>query len=206
MKRLILILLAIALLGLIGIVFVNHQVASYSTDRIYSDVASVPVEDRIAIVLGARVEDNGDPSNTLYDRTLVAVDLYKAGKTRKLLMSGGNREPAVMKKLAVDHGVAESDIVTDDLGIRTYESCVRAKQVFEVEKAIVVTQDYHSVRSLYLCQSVGVDSIGVDAKRREYLGERWLWVREYVSRVRAWYDINFKQLPAEPVEKKPIAR
>ena len=190
MKRFLIILLIIGSIALLAITAVNIQVTSYSTDRIYTTVDSVPAEGRVAIVLGARVEDDGTPSNTLHDRVLTAVELYNAGKVRKLLFSGGNREPEVMKKLAVELGVPETDIVLDDLGMRTHESCVRAKQVFGIEKAIVVTQDYHLARSIYLCKTMGVDSIGVDAKRREYLGERWLWVREYISRVRAWYDVN----------------
>ena len=191
MKRLLIILLILGILAIVAVLVINLRIRSYSTRRIYNDVASVPADDRIAIVLGARVEDNGDPSNTLYDRVLTGVELYQAGKTRRLLLSGGNAEPDAMKKLAMGLGVPEADLVIDYLGTRTYESCVRAKEVFGIEKAIVVTQDYHQPRSLYLCQSSGIDAIGVDAKRREYLGERWLWVREYISRVKAWYDVNF---------------
>jgi vancomycin permeability regulator SanA len=91
----------------------------------------------------------------------------------------------------MEFGVPEADLIIDAMGTRTYESCVRAKQVFGIEKGIVVTQDYHLPRSLYLCESVGIDAIGVDAKRREYLGERFSWVREYLSRVKAWSDVNF---------------
>ena len=191
MKRLLIIVLIVGSVALLAMSAINIQVTSYSTDRIYTTVDSVPAEDRVAIVLGARVEDDGTPSNTLHDRVLTGVELYRAGKVRKLLFSGGNQEPVVMKKLAMDLGVPDTDIVLDDLGIRSFESCVRAKQAFGIEQAIIVTQDYHLARSIYLCQAMGIDSIGADAKRREYLGERWLWVREYMSRVRAWYDINW---------------
>ncbi len=204
MRRLRLALIILALAGSISFILVNITVASYSTDRIYESVDAVPSNHPVAIVLGARVENDGTPSNTLHDRTLVGAELYKAGKVKTLLMSGGGREPEVMKKLAVELGVAEPDIVLDQLGLRTYESCVRAKQVFGLDKAIVVTQDYHLARTLYLCRNLGVDAVGVNAKRREYLGERWSWVREYLSRVAAWYDINFRKLPAAPEEKHPI--
>jgi vancomycin permeability regulator SanA len=183
--------LSIAAVALLAVVMINLQVRSYSEDRVYDSTASVPTEDRVAIVFGARVEGNGDPSNTLYDRTVTAVELYHAGRARKLLFTGGNREPEVMKRVALESGIPEADIVLDDMGIRTYESCARAKQVFGIESAILVTQDYHLARSIYLCRSMGVDSIGVDAKRRDYDGERYAWVREYISRVRAWYDVNF---------------
>ena len=191
MKRIIIVLIVLGMLAILSVLAINQRVTSYSADRIYNDVESVPSEDAVAIVLGARVERDGTASDTLHDRVLTGVDLYTSGKTRKLLFSGGGREPAVMKKLALELGVPEADIVLDDLGTRTLESCRRARHVFGIERAIVVTQDYHLARSLYLCRSFGMDAIGADAKRREYLGERYAWVREYLSRVRAWYDINF---------------
>lgn len=200
MKHVLSIILILSAATLVSIIIINLRVASYSKDRIYNDIDRVPMDDRIAIVLGARVGANGVPSNTLYDRTVTGVELYKAGKTRKLLLSGGNDEPQVMKKLAIELGVRETDIVLDDLGLRTYDSCVRAKQVFEIEKAVIVTQDYHLARSLYLCQNLGVDAVGVNAKRRDYDGERYAWLREYISRVVAWYDINFETPPPEPPE------
>lgn len=189
MKSLLIVLSVLGLLTLIAVIMVNLRVRSYSTERIFSS-QSVPADGRIAIVLGARVEDDGTPSNTLYDRVLTGVELYKTGKTPKLLLSGGNAEPTEMKKLALELGVPESDLIVDDLGTRTYESCVRAKTVFGIDRVIVVTQDYHLARSLYLCENLGIDAVGVDAKRRDYLGERYAWVREYFSRVKAWKDIN----------------
>lgn len=190
MKRVLIFSLVPVVLVLFNIVVINLHVGSYSSDRIYNDIESVPADDRVAIVLGARVR-NGEPSDMLYDRVLSGVDLYKAGKTRKLLFSGGDDEPDVMKKIAVELGVPESDIILDDLGTRTYESCVRAKEAFGITEAIIVTQDYHLPRSLYLCRNLGVDAIGVNAKRRDYQAEGFGQNREYFSRVLAWYDINF---------------
>ncbi len=206
MKSVIVIVIILGVLALLFILVINLRVTSYSTNKTYTNIENVPSENRIAIVLGARVWEDGSASNTLYDRVFTGVELYKAGKARKLLLSGGNEEPAVMKKLAIELGVPDEDIVTDDLGLRTYESCIRAKQVFEMDKAIIVTQNYHLPRSLYLCQSMGVDAIGVDSKLRDYEGERHFWLREYISRVLAWYDINFRAFPPEPIEKQPILR
>lgn len=197
MKSVIVIAVILGVLALLFILVINFRITSYSANKTFDNIASVPSENRIAIVLGARVWENGTPSNTLYDRVLTGVELYKGGKARKLLLSGGNEEPAAMQKLAIELGVPETDLVIDKLGLRTYESCIRAKQVFEIDKAIIVTQDYHLPRSLYLCQNMGVDAIGVDAKRRDYDGERQFWMREYLSRVLAWYDINFRAFPPE---------
>jgi len=203
MKRLLIILLILGLLTVLAIVLINLQVGSYSTERIFNDIDSVPAEDRVAIVLGARAR-NGEPSDMLYDRVVTAVKLYKAGKTRKLLFSGGDDESEVMKKLAVSLGVQESDIALDDLGLRTYDSCIRAKQIFEVTRAIVVTQDFHLTRSVYLCRNLDVDAIGINAKRRNYIAEGFGWNREYLANVAAWFDINLESSPPEPAQKQPI--
>lgn len=191
LKRVIISFAVLGVIGLCVVIGLNLWVTSFSNDRIYKDIESVPAEGRVAIVLGARVGKGGVPSNTLYDRTITGVELYRAGKVSKLLMSGGDSEPEVMKKLAIGSGVSGNDIILDDQGLRTYESCSRAKNEFAVESAVIVTQDYHLARSIYLCQNLGVDVIGFDSKRREYEGEKFLWVREYFSRTLAWIDINF---------------
>jgi SanA protein len=203
-KRFFIILAIFAAVGIAGVCLINLQVASYAQDRIYCCVDTTPAGRPVAIILGARVGKDGQPSNTLYDRVLTGVELYKAGKVNKLLLSGGNDEPEVMRKLAIELGVSATDVALDTFGLRTYDTCIRAKQVFEVDKAIVVTQDYHLYRTLYLCKNVGVDAIGVDAKRRDYDGEKFLWLREYFSRVAAWFDINFRSPPPEPQEKHPF--
>jgi SanA protein len=190
MKIFLIILGIFVALVAIGIVAVNMRIASYANGRVYSNVADVPNDDRVALVLGARVR-NGEPSDMLYDRLLAGAELYKAGKTSKLLLSGGGDEPAVMKRLTLEFGAPEADIIVDELGVRTYESCVRAKENFQITRVIVVTQDYHLARSLYLCQNLGVDAIGLNATRRPYDSEGFAWNREYLSRVRAWWDVNF---------------
>ncbi len=195
-RRLFIILLILGLFTLVAIIAVNLQVGSYSTNKIFNDIDSVPAEDRVAIVLGARVR-NGEPSDMLYDRVITSVELYKAGKAKKLLMSGGGDEPEVMKRLAVELGVPEADIVLDDRGLRTYDSCLRAKQDFGVTRSIIVTQDFHLARSIYLCQNLGIDAVGMNAKRRIYQAEGFGWNREYFANVAAWYDINFAALPSD---------
>jgi len=191
MKRFLIISSLLGLIVVIVICIINLRVASYSNDRIKT-IDGLSPDSGVGIVFGARVGEDGVASNTLHDRTIVAVEAYKANKVNKLLLSGGNDEPEVMKKLAVELGVPGSAIIIDALGLRTYDSCFRAKNVFGVERAVLFTQDYHQARSLYLCRNMGIDSVGVDTKRRDYLGERWLWVREYFSRVGAWWDVNFR--------------
>ena len=209
--RILLSLLAAALIGVLAIAFVNKYVQSQTTDKIQRSITEIPQEEpkRIAIVFGARVWNDGSPSHSLYDRVLTGVELYRAGRVKKLLMSGDNPnanydEPTAMKKTAIELGVPENDIVLDFAGRRTYDTCYRAKEIFGVEKAILVTQDYHLPRAIYSCNSLGVDSVGITANRRTYDREDYYHFREFFSVASAWFEINF--LPFKPVkgEKEPI--
>ena len=212
MKKFLRILLWLAIVALSGLLFVfliNLQVSSYSKDKIYRSAEIVPSEDRIAIVLGAKVWDDGSLSHALLDRVTTAVELYKAGKVKKLLMSGDNPtqaydEPTAMKAEAIRQGVPENDVVLDFAGRRTYDTCYRAKEIFEIKKAIIVSQEFHLARSIYLCQNMEVDSIGIVANRRNYLAENYWAFREFFSVASAWFEMNF--IPFEPIKgnKEPI--
>ena len=199
------------LISLLVIYLINRRIESQAAGKIESSITEIPTENppRIAIVLGAKVWENGEPSHALLDRVITAVELYRAGRVKKLLMSGDNPtenydEPTAMKATAVKLGVPESDIVLDFAGRRTYDTCFRAKEIFQIQKAIIVTQEFHQARSLYLCNNLGVDSIGITANRRKYLGENYWAFREFFSTASAWFEINF--LPFAPVggQKEPI--
>ena len=209
--RIFLSLLAIALTGLLSIAVINKYVHSTNSDKIKTSITEIPADEpkRVAIVFGARVWNDRTPSNSLYDRVLTGVELYRAGRVKKLLMSGDKTgenydEPAAMKKLALELGVAESDIVLDNDGKRTLDTCYRAKEIFGVQKAILVTQDYHQARALYLCNSLGVDSIGITANRRTYDGEWYYHFREFFSAAGAWFEMNFVSFEPLKGEKEPI--
>jgi SanA protein len=210
--RIFLSLLAIALVGLFSVAVINKYVYSQNSDKIKTSITEIPTEEepkRVAIIFGARVWNDGSPSNSLYDRVLTGVELYRAGRIKKLLMSGDKTgenydEPAAMKKLALELGVAEGDIILDGDGKRTYDTCDRAKKIFEVQKAILVTQDYHQPRALYLCNNLGVESIGITANRRAYDGERYYHFREFFSVASAWFEINFLSSEPEKGQKQPI--
>lgn len=119
-----------------------------------------------AIVFGAGLYPDGSPMPALEDRILYAANLYKAGKVQVILMSGDRRsdaydEPAAMQAYAVKLGVPEKAIIKDNAGFRTYDTCYRAKNIFYMDNAILVTTDYHLPRALNLCNSLGVNSDGV---------------------------------------------
>ncbi len=209
----ILVLIAAGLIGLLSIYLINNRIRSQAAGKIKDSITEIKPENppRIAIVLGAKVWENGEPSHALYDRIVTAVELYRAGRVKKILMSGDNPaenydEPTAMKATAVKLGVPETDIVLDFAGRRTYDTCYRAKEIFGVQKATIVTQEFHQARSLYLCDSLGIDSIGITANRRRYEGERYWAFREFFSTASAWFEINF--LPFAPTggRKEPIQK
>lgn len=173
----------------------------------------MPVESRprVAILFGAGLWRNGEPSPVLYDRVATAAELYREGRVDKLLMSGDNRfadynEPAVMRRTALAMGIPEESIVLDYAGRRTYDSCYCAREVFKVQRAIVVTQAFHVDRALYLCDSMGIDSIGVIADHRVYenSSQTWWSAREKLAIVGAWVDLNLRRPSPVPGEKIPI--
>jgi SanA protein len=127
----------------------------------------------VAIVFGAGLWWDGSPSPVLRDRVATAAQLYFSGKVKKILMSGDNRfldynEPGAMRAYALGLGVPETDIVLDYAGRRTYDTCYRARAIFGVQEAILVTQGFHLPRALYTCNQLGVQAIGVSADLRDY--------------------------------------
>jgi SanA protein len=151
---------------------------------------------QVAIVFGAEVKKDGTPSTILRDRIETAVALYKSGRVKKLLMSGDNRfvdynEPESMRQYALTLGVPDSDIVLDYAGRRTYDTCYRAKDIFGVDSAILVTQGFHMPRAFFLCNAFGIDAVGVKADNYYYLKRsRLIWnVRELLATVNSVWDV-----------------
>lgn len=209
--RIVLTLLLVGAVGVLSIYLINARIKSQAEGKIQTSITEIPAENppRVAIVLGAKVWENGEPSDALYDRIVTAVELYRAGRVQKILMSGDNPsesydEPTAMKATAVKLGVPGDDVVLDFAGRRTYDTCFRAREIFAVEKAIVVTQEFHLPRTLYLCNNLGVNSIGITANRRKYLGENYWAFREFFSTASAWSEINFYPLTPLGGEKEPI--
>jgi SanA protein len=167
---------------------------SYASGRLYT-VETVPGE-RVAIVFGAGLLRNGQPTPVLRDRVTTAVQLYETGKVDKLLMSGDNRfidynEPAAMQSYAVQLGVPAEDIVMDFAGRRTYDTCYRARQIFHVSEAILVTQGYHLPRAIFTCSELGVAATGVPADMRQYLRRSYtFWnIREVAATTVALWEV-----------------
>lgn len=169
--------------------------------RMYSaiDAPAAPV----AIVFGAGLQKDGSPSPVLKDRVTAAVELYKGGKVVKLLMSGDNRfidynEPAAMRDYAFSLGVPVEDIVLDYAGRRTYDTCYRARDIFGLNEALLVTQKFHLPRAIFTCNNMGIKVNGVIADLRDYHdhAERFWNLREIpATLVAVWQVWVSKPLP-----------
>lgn len=199
-------LLAIVALGTISLgltgVSIIQQIQRRYRPAIHSISEITPAP--VAMVLGASVKLDGTPSDALRDRVMVGIQLYKEGKASKLLMTGDDggfhaNEVATMKRLAVEAGVPETDILVDGQGYRTYESCKRAVQVFNIHKGIIVTQRFHLARSLYLCSNLGMEAQGVAADLQPYERIVFFTARDFAASLKAWWDINI-DAPPSPVQ------
>jgi SanA protein len=191
--------LTVALLaGLAVVVFLGGlrlRVEQKCRGRVYDSLSDVPPRPT-AIVLGAGLRPDGSITPILAERVATATDLYHAGTVQTLLLSGARRpgydEPGVMLDYAVGSGVPREATLLDPKGFRTYDTCRRAREVFDVERAVVVTQRFHTARSLYLCEALGIDAVAVAADRQGYKARRIVWeAREYLALVRAVWDVSF---------------
>ena len=183
-----------ALLTLVILFLPRLVTGVYGADRIY-DAEEAPAK-RVAIVFGAGLRRDGTPTSILRDRVETAVDLYFDGKVEKILMSGDNRfenynEPESMQQYALSLGVPSEAIALDYAGRRTYDTCYRAKAIFGVESALLVSQKFHLPRAVFLCNALGLESVGVETNQRRYRNRALLiWnIREQLATVGAFLDV-----------------
>lgn len=163
-------------------------------------VRSVP-EAPVALVLGAQIYPDGTPSPYLKGRLDAAKRLYDAGKVRAILVSGDNgdehyNEPDGMRNYLIRKGVPAGKVVADYAGFDTYDSCVRAKRIFGVDRLIVVTQGYHLPRAITTCRLIGVDADGVGDYTTNY-GPVWRYgqLREIGASVKMVLDVVTRRSP-----------
>lgn len=196
--------------GMFALLLPRLVTTLYTRSRLFS-VENTP-QRRVAIVFGARVLRDGSPTPALKDRVTTAADLYFAGKVEKLLMSGDNRfvhynEPQGMKDYALSLGVPAEAIVLDYAGRRTYDTCYRARDIFKVQEAILVTTDYHLPRAIYICNTLGVSAIGVPAERRFSRSRRdllYMNLRELPATLLALWDVHLSHPIPVLGEPEPI--
>ena len=151
-----------------------------------------------AVVFGAGLHRDGQPTTVLADRVTTAAALYHQGKVKRILMSGTVRgsdydEPSAMRSLALKIGVPVEDILIDTGGNRTLHTCLRARQIFGVEQALLVSQRFHLPRALVICDASGLSAVGVAADLHPYRFQ-FLWeLREIPATLRAIWDAYFRR-------------
>jgi vancomycin permeability regulator SanA len=186
----------------------SRRILAEAAPLAHDDVTAVPAR-RVAVVFGAKVEADGKPGPALTDRLRGAVDLYRAGRVSHLLMTGDNRfetydEVTAMRDWAVAAGVPTEAITRDFAGLDTYDSCWRARAIFGVRDAVLVTQAFHVSRALYLCRRQGIDAVGLAVPDWQHLPERsptvypremqlQYTVREWLARANATVDAEIRQ-------------
>ncbi|MEW5985400.1 MAG: ElyC/SanA/YdcF family protein [Chloroflexota bacterium] len=197
---------ALLLTGLVAFPFVwREEIKRYYRPRIYTVSSAPPAP--VAIVFGAAVYGNGRLSPILRDRMDTAIQLYESGLVQKLLVSGDNRtadydEPGAMMGYASERGVPPEAIQPDYGGRRTYDTCYRARHIFQVESAILITQGFHLPRALFTCERLGLTVVGVAADARPYRDANWYELRETAATLVALWEV-IRQLPP-PVMGEPI--
>lgn len=162
------------------------------------------------LVLGAGVRKDNTPTSMLNDRLEEAIQLYKDNKAAKIIMSGDHGredydEVNVMKRFAIEKGVPSSDIFMDHAGFSTYESIYRAKEIFQVQKMIIVTQDYHLYRALYIANELGIEAVGYASNPRTYRGQLKRDVREIAARCKDYFTCLYKPKPTYLGETIPVS-
>ncbi len=183
----------------LGSVFIDSYVAAAARGRIASAGQARPA--RAILLLGARVYPDGRVSPVVEDRVRTAVDVYRAGGAKKILVSGDHGtkyydEVDTIRKRLTAAGVPDEDIFLDHAGFNTYDSLYRARSVFGADSLIVVTQRFHLPRALFLADRFGIKAEGVAADRRKYRDEAHNERREFFARVAAFFNaVVFRPRP-----------
>jgi len=194
-------IMTVALVGVAGMTINNHVVNSQKENIMgaitdtksdflqteYQDMKKVDAD--CIIILGAGIIDAETPSPMLRDRLDTGILLYQAGVAPKILLTGDNgteehNEIHVMLNYVKRAGVPESDIFCDHAGFSTYDSMYRAKSIFEVERAMVVTQTYHEYRALYIAEKLGLTARGIASDQERYSGQPVRELREVMARIK----------------------
>lgn len=210
LRRLFAIFLCLCILGITTVTVVNSIVKLCAGDQILTpeDAAKLENVDCI-LVLGCLVKDDGRPSDMLQDRLRRGVELYDLDAAPKLLMSGDHGrveydEVDAMKQYAIDAGITSEDIFMDHAGFSTYESIYRAKEIFQADKILIVTQEYHLYRAIYIANRLGIEAYGVSSDLHTYVGQSVRNFREMLARVKDCGTCIFKPEPTYLGDAIPI--
>jgi SanA protein len=200
------ILIFLLLIALAGVVLIHSRIHGYD-HRILTDIRQLDTGNwpspRVAVVFGASVYGNGDLSLILEDRVNTAIELYRARKVDRILVSGDSRhrsynEPKAMQEYLIEkQNVAPADVIVDYAGRSTYETCLRAKQVFGLDRAVLVSQGYHLPRALYIANQLGLDAVGMASDLHLKQTIDYQSAREWAAELKAFLNLHI--IPPEVI-------
>jgi len=199
-KRILVLLGIVLLLAVIIPLGVSSYVCASVKDQIITLDEAASLDADAILVLGARVWDSGQPSGVLKDRLITGVAAYEAGASDRLLMSGDHGqedydEVNAMKDYALEQGIPSENIFMDHAGFSTYESVYRARDIFQVQTVLIVTQEYHLYRALYIARALGLNAYGVAADLHSHSGMLRFDVREVLARFKDFIYTLIQPLP-----------
>lgn len=214
-RRLIILLTILAIGWLLYIRYQIHRYDQRILTRIEELETTQWARPRVAVVFGASVIGNRNLSPILADRVNTAIQLYQAGKVDRILVSGDNRhptynEPKAMHDYLVARSIPTRDIIVDSSGRSTYETCLRAREVFGLKQAVLVSQGFHLPRALFIANELGLPAVGMAGDLRLPRQFDYQNVREIAAEYKAWFNVRLFP-PAEvkagrgrqPVDRTP---
>lgn len=193
-KRIIRLLLLILLPVIFIIADCNIIISRFAKDKLFSSIESVP-ENKCGLILGtSKYMAKGKLNPYFTARIKAASELFHAGKIRYLIISGDNRhvsynEPREMRRALVAEGVPDSVIFSDYAGFRTFDSMVRAKEIFGQTKITIITQPFHNMRAIFIAKHFGIDAIGFNAEDVSAAHGFKTQFREVFARTKVFLDI-----------------
>ncbi|MBQ7084400.1 MAG: YdcF family protein [Anaerotignum sp.] len=208
LKRGILALFCLGITGTAVVFGLSSYIKKETAEKIIT--AEEATDADCILVLGCGVREDGSPSLMLRDRLEKGIELYEAETAPKLLMSGDHGrknydEVNLMKGYAMEKGVPSEDIFMDHAGFSTYDSMYRARDIFCAEKVIVVSQEYHLYRALYLAEKLGLEAYGVPAQDVNYRGQAYREFREMLARAKDFCTAVIQPEPKYLGEKIPVS-
>jgi len=172
----------------------------HSTKKVISSNINSISKSYTGLVLGAKVYKNGNLSGILRDRVDSALELYNAKKIKRFLLSGDHGkinydEVNQMKKYLIKKGVSEKDIFLDHAGFDTYDCVYRAKKIFNVDELIIITQEFHLKRAVYIAKSLDMKVQGYMADKHTYGIANRMLLRESLANVKAFLELLINKKP-----------
>ncbi len=203
--------LAAAIMAAVAVFSVSSAMVASTRDRVLSVAEAEKLgEIDCILVLGAGVRDDGSPSDMLYDRVSTGISLFNGGTSGRLLMSGDHGradydEVNVMKGLAVETGIDPDAVFCDHAGFSTYESLYRARDIFGARRVIIVSQEYHLYRAIYIARQLGIEAYGVSADLRSYRGQTYRDLREELARFKDFFTAQLQPPPTYLGDSIPLS-